>query len=526
MKKTVRIFTAILVLILIIAAIPTSALAAGTGSLRAPEALLPGHGAPSNQDDHIDGHEDDCESPYDDFGGEGGSQQNEPRRIDLTVEYTRQVNEYDFVGIVGTATYEDGSPAGGVVFSVSLRYSANSLVEKTNDEGVFSLYHQYGGENTLYFTVNVYNTDKYICEPVSFTAYITGDSRSVTVAGAERGTAYASADSAKLGDKVTLTAEPDEGYWLKGWEVVKGGVTIEDGSFIMPSEEVEIRPVFDIAAAEITIDCSGHGDDIIVEVKKGLSVFESLYGAGVFETLDERETAEYVFRDLASKPLSEFNDFDTFNEDGGDTLDTIVESDMTLYACFFTKVKSIDLSVRRPVAGMTAALVDGVQTTPGVNVAIPSSSHCHLSADADREWFTLDENEWWMTFEGEFKEGDTYYTYLLIEPEFGYYLDDDTVVNAAGGTVVESYGRLCLSVSLEVQAAAPVLGDADGDGAVTILDVTVIQRALANYTVAEPQLAEMCGDVNGSGLDITDATLIQRYLANYTTAYAIGEAMS
>ena len=68
-----------------------------------------------------------------------------------------------------------------------------------------------------------------------------------------------------------------------------------------------------------------------------------------------------------------------------------------------------------------------------------------------------------------------------------------------------------------------ILGDADGDGVVTILDATVIQRYLAAYTVKNPDTVVKCGDIAGDGLGIIDATLIQRYLAEFTVPYDIGQ---
>lgn len=68
-----------------------------------------------------------------------------------------------------------------------------------------------------------------------------------------------------------------------------------------------------------------------------------------------------------------------------------------------------------------------------------------------------------------------------------------------------------------------ILGDADGDGVVTILDATVIQRYLAAYTVKNPDTVVKCGDIAGDGLDIIDATLIQRFLAEFTVPYDIGQ---
>ena len=72
-------------------------------------------------------------------------------------------------------------------------------------------------------------------------------------------------------------------------------------------------------------------------------------------------------------------------------------------------------------------------------------------------------------------------------------------------------------------AESTLLGDANGDGTVSIADVTMIQRAAAEVvTLTDAQ--KKAADVNGDGaVDISDATLIQQYLADLKTGYAIGE---
>ena len=66
-------------------------------------------------------------------------------------------------------------------------------------------------------------------------------------------------------------------------------------------------------------------------------------------------------------------------------------------------------------------------------------------------------------------------------------------------------------------------GDADGDGEITILDATTIQRRLASYSVVNPKITDTYGDVTGDGLDILDATCIQRHLVGLSTVAGIGE---
>ena len=68
-----------------------------------------------------------------------------------------------------------------------------------------------------------------------------------------------------------------------------------------------------------------------------------------------------------------------------------------------------------------------------------------------------------------------------------------------------------------------MVGDADGDGAITILDATKIQRLLVSLITDDDGMIALRGDSNGNGLDILDATRIQRYLAGFTITEPIGE---
>lgn len=81
---------------------------------------------------------------------------------------------------------------------------------------------------------------------------------------------------------------------------------------------------------------------------------------------------------------------------------------------------------------------------------------------------------------------------------------------------------LSLLVAPAISGAQKVLyGDADGDGAVTVLDVTAIQRHLiqmSSLKEADLQAAMVSGDKT---LSIIDATWIQRYLAGIIQAFPI-----
>jgi len=66
------------------------------------------------------------------------------------------------------------------------------------------------------------------------------------------------------------------------------------------------------------------------------------------------------------------------------------------------------------------------------------------------------------------------------------------------------------------------IGDADGDGEITILDATAIQRVLALLDTNKAESVRLCGDTNNDGLDILDATAVQRYLAGFASYSYIG----
>ncbi len=71
-----------------------------------------------------------------------------------------------------------------------------------------------------------------------------------------------------------------------------------------------------------------------------------------------------------------------------------------------------------------------------------------------------------------------------------------------------------------------LLGDADGDGKVTVIDATRIQKKLASISVLAT-FNEKAADVDKSGkLEITDATNIQKYLAHISVKYKIGDPMT
>ena len=65
-------------------------------------------------------------------------------------------------------------------------------------------------------------------------------------------------------------------------------------------------------------------------------------------------------------------------------------------------------------------------------------------------------------------------------------------------------------------------GDADGDGYITVLDATKIQRVIAVLDTDDDGMVSLRSAVTGDSLNIMDATAIQRVLAGFSNTYGIG----
>ena len=129
-------------------------------------------------------------------------------------------------------------------------------------------------------------------------------------------------------------------------------------------------------------------------------------------------------------------------------------------------------------------------------------------------------------------DGQVNFTVVLND---GYALDTVTVSGSYKNLkdlgdntyrVTKIAGELAITITTtKSETASYILGDADSDGEVTIIDSTWIRRALLGINVPT-NFSAKAADVDGDEeLTIIDATLIQRYLLDISVPYAIGETV-
>ena len=88
--------------------------------------------------------------------------------------------------------------------------------------------------------------------------------------------------------------------------------------------------------------------------------------------------------------------------------------------------------------------------------------------------------------------------------------------------IVNGKGKYTGKANMTFVIEAPIKGDADCDGEVTIADATAIQRTLASFTV--DSFNKKSADVNGNGIvDILDAAFVRRWLASLSCPDGIGQ---
>ena len=122
------------------------------------------------------------------------------------------------------------------------------------------------GEGTEVFTVMAVNDLGEDIKELSITIVKAPEAEyAVTVRDDGHGTGSADPASATAGTEITLTATPNAGYHFKEWQVMSGDVTVRDDKFTMPSDNVEIKAIFEEDATPtpteytVTVKTDGNG---------------------------------------------------------------------------------------------------------------------------------------------------------------------------------------------------------------------------------------------------------------------------
>lgn len=104
------------------------------------------------------------------------------------------------------------------------------------------------GENKFYL-LNTLGIDMMVDQVIFSPADEEIEKFDITIKPSEHGSPIASMESAYEGQYVTISANPAEGYALKGWNIIHGKIDLKDNgdgtfSFLMPDDIVTLEPIY------------------------------------------------------------------------------------------------------------------------------------------------------------------------------------------------------------------------------------------------------------------------------------------
>ena len=351
------------------------------------------------------------------------------------------------------------------------------------------------------------NDPKYAVVPNSDGELIIVPSRSITVTAGENGAASASVLNTGEGKTVLLTATPDDGYRLKEWQVISGEVSIENNSFIMPAEDVEIHAVFERVYRVIT--------DGNVNVFRYGENHEAVY-------LTEAAEGDELWIEIKSDsdPPEGMYFTKEFSVDGK----SLGSSGMEPFTSFINKftMPAKDVSVSAGTAEKKALTLNLYGEKP---YELPYQADVQLNLD-DRISKSYDENDYSTLIDLNDSGIPDIRIYEITESS-GEGTAATIKCYAARTKNADAEGSFTLTYSKNTDSYSPIIivlppnipGDTNGDGVFNIRDITNIQRHLANYLVLTGA-AFKAADWNHDGkITIEDATIMQMYLAEFDVTW-------
>lgn len=190
-------------------------------------------------------------------------------------------------------------------------------------------------------------------------------------------------------------------------------------------------------------------------------------------------------------------------------------------------LSSVALSASIKEIGSTAFMdCPSLESLPTKNIT-KYGSNCFLGTSVSKVDIAYGtENLPWMCFANckNISEVTIPSSVTSIDDTAFYNVENQFTINCVDGSYALEYAQNnSIPYSLRVEF---MLGDTEGDGKVSINDVTQIQRHLAELENLEG-IYLYAADANRDGeIDISDATAIQMYLAAYEVSYPIGKIIT
>ncbi|MCI2113504.1 MAG: dockerin type I repeat-containing protein, partial [Ruminococcus sp.] len=223
---------------------------------------------------------------------------------------------------------------------------------------------------------------------------------------------------------------------------------------------------------------------------------------------------------------------DDYEFDSGDNvtvaIDVIPKEGYTFYSTVYGKLNGIDSNVtvknqdgsRSIVFDMTITVPDEYKTQDiELSVTEPVAGVKPSTTATCTSGYAIPGTPSWTPADTTFKSGTQYTVKIPVTAEYEWG-DTSTVTAKVNGKeakfIAENKGGKQYAYYVEYTFDATkdyLLGDVNGDGNISVLDATLIQKYIAGLvTFSDTQKA--AADVNNDGsVSIVDATLIQKYIA-------------